>query len=825
MTWSTKTTLTGLGLALALALIGPSLALSETASTSFRWAVESVPQPTVWSDAGNVLITKAGTSDAQLTTGIAGNAIQQTGNHQYYKFPIGSMNLDKGVIRMHVKHTIPSGPDGNTYRNFFRTTNIGANSITAYTYNNYIFFYIYDASGTWHRAFGQATWSVDVWYLYEFIWDADTGEVTIRRDGVDLFQSFTPSWSSALPSFANQDMFIGHVYPLGAFDEIYIGQKEDNLEPPEGSANYPPEWDAFVEKINTFLPTAYLGINNYYDEFYLLMSNQSSVFNINKKPIYYDPAKFLFEYSELVWPSATVDMKLYSEKSNEILSDYYKNKNPAGYERFPYGLFYMWHNSGEEKWYDGLEALATQQNFTDIPLGNGYPTIGYSRELAYIIEVSIGALKSNINANNTLILIRHAVDLALGHLDQFHTGIFLDQTASHVRQSFMVGITMMALIEYYDRVDRDDRIPPMIKSSIDDLWHQQKIVLGNDTISFWAWADYTNNQWINNENRPYPNHPNLNMMIGPAYAWYALWLKENDPQNISIAKEYMDKSIQIWDGYVAGVYFTRPDELWEFNKYIGNFLKYYRSFYGVTCGIESIGQCVTEQACENNGGNWSGERCQHAPVAVPVSGIKFPEDTEEQTLFYWTCESVPSPSVISDIGGKTIAKTGGNDAVTAAGDVDNAIHYTQTHVSYGFDAGFVPGDKGIIRMHVKHDIPSGPDASRWRVFFKSTNTGVANALYAYQYNNYLYFYLYDSTGTMRRAYGQATWQTGTWYLYEFEWDAANGALIVRRDGNILLQSISTSWLEAVPSFVGQTIKIGDVYPLGAYDEIYVIGFD
>ncbi|MDR2549384.1 MAG: hypothetical protein LBD10_04155, partial [Desulfobulbus sp.] len=72
MAWGARVTLIGLGLALVLA--NPGLTLSETAGASFRWAAESVPQPTVWSDAGNILITKAGTSDAQLTTGVTGNA-------------------------------------------------------------------------------------------------------------------------------------------------------------------------------------------------------------------------------------------------------------------------------------------------------------------------------------------------------------------------------------------------------------------------------------------------------------------------------------------------------------------------------------------------------------------------------------------------------------------------------------------------------------------------------------------------------------------------------------------------------------------------------
>jgi hypothetical protein len=201
----------------------------ESSAVLFHWAAESVPQPSVLSDIGNAVISATGkySANAQLVSGMTGNAIQQTGEHQYYSFPIGDMALDKGIIRMYVKHITPPGPDSNKYRYFFRTTNGStANGMYAYAYNDYLFFYVYDSAGTWHRTFGQATWAVDTWYLYEFIWDADTGELTIRRDGENLFQAFTANWSAALPSFAGQNMFIGNVYPVGYFDEISIIRQE-----------------------------------------------------------------------------------------------------------------------------------------------------------------------------------------------------------------------------------------------------------------------------------------------------------------------------------------------------------------------------------------------------------------------------------------------------------------------------------------------------------------------------------------------------------------------------------------------------------------------
>jgi len=191
------------------------------------------------------------------------------------------------------------------------------------------------------------------------------------------------------------------------------------------------------------------------------------------------------------------------------------------------------------------------------------------------------------------------------------------------------------------------------------------------------------------------------------------------------------------------------------------------------------------------------------------------------TLFYWSVDKLPQATpIVSDIGDILISRYS-KDATLAPGFKGNCLKQTGTWQTYTIPMTAVPAKKGKITMYVQHDFASSETDTTNRHFFTSTNQGKANALYAYTYRGMIYFYCYDSSGAYYRVYGNATWETGKWYEYEFSWDATTGHLGVNRDGAVLMETTVSAWQEKMPSWNDQTFFIGYTYPLGGISEVTI----
>ena len=191
--------------------------------TVFYWNMDTLPTTTTTSDVGNVTITKH-ENDGTSSPGVTGNCLQQTGTWQAYRFPMSVVPASQGTISFWARHDNPPDSGDGTTRYFFRSTNIGqANTIYAYTYKDNLYFYIYDSGGTLHRIYKAAdTWTTGTWYQYTFSWNTATGSMSIKRDGTVVSAISSTPWSSAQPSWESQDLYIGHINPLGSFDEFSI---------------------------------------------------------------------------------------------------------------------------------------------------------------------------------------------------------------------------------------------------------------------------------------------------------------------------------------------------------------------------------------------------------------------------------------------------------------------------------------------------------------------------------------------------------------------------------------------------------------------------
>lgn len=192
-------------------------------NTVFYWAMDSLPETTTIADSGDMTITKT-KNDGTSSPGIVGNCLQQTGTSQSYHFSMKNIPTNKGKISFWAKHSNPPDRTDGTERYFFTTTNQGqANTIYAYTYKNNIYFYINDSSGSYHRTLQVAdTWKTEVWYQYEFTWNGDTGALSIVRDDKLVSKTETTPWGTNTPFWGTQELYIGHTFPLGSFDEFYI---------------------------------------------------------------------------------------------------------------------------------------------------------------------------------------------------------------------------------------------------------------------------------------------------------------------------------------------------------------------------------------------------------------------------------------------------------------------------------------------------------------------------------------------------------------------------------------------------------------------------
>jgi hypothetical protein len=393
----------------------------------------------------------------------------------------------------------------------------------------------------------------------------------------------------------------------------------------------PPMYSEFKEKVQLNLPGAYSGIDIMYNAYFPNDTAgevpEEELLTLNKSHVYYDCAKVLHDFAEEWYGTSYLPgMVQYQNKCAQIFHEFYTRKGPgfAGYIRFPHGLAYLFRDTGNQYYSDALIALANKTNWRTINPANEY--IAYSREVAYAIDVYIATAKEGIPVADNTAKLEHFVDMALSHLNQWHIATFwkTDTIYKDYRQAFMVGITLNSLIEYYDRVYADPRIPLAVKYTIDDLWSQQwqgNVRNPEPTDgyygayhagygAFWYWADWNGTEWVNNLNKMSTSldlNADTNMMIGSVYAWYA---------NYSNDESYMDKAVDIWKGWVANGYFGQSDILWQGARYVNVFLKEYRKFYETPCSSTAIEQCSTSQDCSAAGGNWTGERCQHAPVAT-----------------------------------------------------------------------------------------------------------------------------------------------------------------------------------------------------------------
>lgn len=373
---------------------------------------------------------------------------------------------------------------------------------------------------------------------------------------------------------------------------------------------------------------------------------------INKVPaVYYDSTKSLFEFYELVHNRegltaeeiAVVDqIPSKIAMANKILAAKYTREAElgddagSGFMAYPHGLDYIYTSTADSVSFVGLKSLRIEGSWVE----SGNVTrnyIGYGRDCAFTLQVGIAGLKHNlpykVGKFSHEQLISTYVEYCKSILNQWATGeYYIFKEGPYYMSTLQVGVTTAALIEYYERVYQDPTIPPLVKAAIDRLYGANFYPdvtnpfppdgVDNYTnkqpgAGFWGWTDWV----VDHYEIGYSHGVTClhNILVGHAYAWYA---------TISGDSGYMDKANVLFDGLVENFPVNNVDaQLSEGTRYISNYLRYYRKFYGSTCAAPNIEQCTTQASCTAEGGNWTGEYCRWAPVVVPtLTGLSMPLD-------------------------------------------------------------------------------------------------------------------------------------------------------------------------------------------------------
>ena len=250
-------------------------------------------------------------------------------------------------------------------------------------------------------------------------------------------------------------------------------------------------------------------------------------------------------------------------KAKAIYRDYVmRNKgNVPGYWNFTTGFRMDWERKSDALSKQAAILLSQHASYCADTAPLDY-TVGptLSREVAYCILSYLDAedLGAPRRARMTTL-----AGQALGHVDRWFisksfrlpAGSDVPQaTGQYYIQPFMVGLTMQALIRYWD-VTHDPRVQPAVKTALDWLWARAWVAKDR---AFW----YQN--WAPDESQAFPQKPgapDLNLLIAPAFAW--MYHQTGDVA-------YRDRGDQVFAGGVTGAWLDGPKQfnqnyMWSFD--------------------------------------------------------------------------------------------------------------------------------------------------------------------------------------------------------------------------------------------------------------------
>jgi hypothetical protein len=276
---------------------------------------------------------------------------------------------------------------------------------------------------------------------------------------------------------------------------------------------------------------------------------------------YYDATRVYEQIADFTGQAGWEDC---AEKAKAIYRGYVlRNQGKVpGYWNFTSGFRMDWDRNG-----DALSKQAGILLSQNAAFCSDFTPLDYtasthtSREVAYCVLSYVNAEALGQPRRTRLATL---VDQALGHIDKWFVSktsrapnpfTLVPQAAGqYYVQPFMVGLTMQALIRYWDAT-HDPRVQPAVKVALDWLWTHAWV---SGDRAFW----YEN--WTSDPSKAFPAKPgaaDLNLLIAPAFAW--MYQQTGDDT-------YRDRGDQVFAGGVRGAWLDGPKQfnqnyMWSFD--------------------------------------------------------------------------------------------------------------------------------------------------------------------------------------------------------------------------------------------------------------------
>jgi hypothetical protein len=276
---------------------------------------------------------------------------------------------------------------------------------------------------------------------------------------------------------------------------------------------------------------------------------------------YYDATRVYEQIADYTGSASWEDC---ATKAKAIYRGYVLRNNGSvpGYWNFTSGFRMDWERNSDALSKQAAILLSQHAAFCGdlTPLESTAPA-HVSREVAYCILSYLNAEDLGVPRRARLTTLTNQ---ALGHLDQW----FVSKTSrapnpfplvpraagQYYVQPFMVGLTMQALIRYWD-VTHDPRVQPAVKKALDWLWARAWVAKDR---GFW----YEN--WAPDGSQAFPQKPgapDLNLLIAPAFAW--MYHQTGDDA-------YRDRGDQVFAGGVTRAWIDGPKQfnqnyMWSFD--------------------------------------------------------------------------------------------------------------------------------------------------------------------------------------------------------------------------------------------------------------------
>jgi hypothetical protein len=261
---------------------------------------------------------------------------------------------------------------------------------------------------------------------------------------------------------------------------------------------------------------------------------------------YYDGAQVFFQIADYTKDTSYRDCAFEAVRTYRDGYVLPNNGLVAAYWNFTGGLTTDALRFGSDDSKAAVDLLATKAPFArDATQPSETETTMASRETAYAIIALLNNEKLGKPRRARLgLLVNHAI----GHIDKW----FITKDAPFVRP-FMVGLTMDALVTYYERTG-DRRILPAVKTALDGLWSDMWLSAAQ---SF----KYTDRSTGSGGEEAAPD---LNLLIAPSFAWY---------YNQTGDSVYQQRGDLVFSGGVANAFLSgnkqfNQNYLWSF-RYIG----------------------------------------------------------------------------------------------------------------------------------------------------------------------------------------------------------------------------------------------------------------